>query len=178
MNDILLIHKIKKGDIKAFEKIFKQYYSPLCLYATSLTGRMDAAEEIVQELFYTIWKEKEHMQLLHSLKNYLYTAVRNQSFQYLSHLSVRERYRESVIATDDQKTVSPQEQLEYQELQELVDRTLQRLPERRQQIFRMHRLDGMKYTEIASALSLSVKTIEIEISKTLKELKKEIINYR
>jgi len=54
LNDLFVLKRIKEGDIKAFENIFKQYYSPLCLYAASLTGRMDAAEEIVQELFYVI----------------------------------------------------------------------------------------------------------------------------
>ncbi len=58
--------------MKAFEGIFRLYYSPLCLYAAGITGSMDVAEEIVQELFYVFWKEKEKLQVFRSLKSYLY----------------------------------------------------------------------------------------------------------
>lgn len=180
MNDFLVLNKIKKGDIKAFEKVFKLYYASLCLYAASLTGRMDAAEEIVQELFYVFWKEKEHIQLLRSLKGYLYAAVRNRSLLYLEHQEVRNRYREAVLSEETKGAASPQEQLEYEELQKIIDQAIKRLPERRRQIFRMHRFEGMKYAEIASTLSLSVKTVEVEISKALQTLRQEVIklNYK
>lgn len=84
LNDLFILTKIKEGDIKAFEKIFRQYHSPLCLYAASITGQMDIAEEIVQELFYVFWKDKEKLQVFHSIKSYLYGAVRNQSRQQYS----------------------------------------------------------------------------------------------
>ena len=51
LNDLLILTKIKDGDVKAFEQVFRLHYMPLCLYAASITGRMDIAEEIVQELF-------------------------------------------------------------------------------------------------------------------------------
>lgn len=176
LNDLFVLKKIKEGDIKAFENIFKQYYSPLCLYAASLTGCMDTAEEIVQELFYIIWKERERLQLTHSLKSYLYGAVRNRSFQHLEHLDVRKRHREAVLSKDVSES-SPEEQLEYKELQEIIDRTLNKLPERRLRIFQMHRYEGMKYAEIAAALSVSVKTVEAEMTKALQSLRKNIENY-
>lgn len=176
-NDFIVLKKIREGNIKAFEDVFKLYYSPLCLYAASLTGQTDVAEEIVQELFYVFWKEKENIQLLHSLKSYLYGAVRNRSFQYMEHLEVRCRYRDAVLSETQEEMVSPEQQLEYNELQTLIDQTLQRLPERRLRIFRMHRFEGLKYAEIASALSLSVKTVEAEMTKALQALRKEIENY-
>lgn len=57
MKDLLTLTKIKNGDVKAFEQVFRLYYMPLCMFAASITGRMDIAEEIVQELFYVFWKE-------------------------------------------------------------------------------------------------------------------------
>ena len=177
LNDILVLKKIREGDIKTFEHVFKFYYSPLCLYATSLTGRMETAEEIVQELFYVLWKEKENLNLFSSLKSYLYGAVRNRSFQYLEHLEVRNRHREAVLSEETPEYSSPEEQLEYKELQQIIIKALNKLPQRRQQIFRMHRYGGLKYAEIASTLSLSIKTVEAEMTKTLQVLKKEIENY-
>ena len=164
--DLFVLKKIKEGDIKAFESIFRLYYTPLCLYATSITGEQEVAEEIVQDLFYVFWKERESLPILRSIKNYLYGATRNRSLQYLEHREVRYRYR-----------YTPQDQLEYKELQSLVNRALGKLPERRLRIFRMHRFEGMKYAEIASSLSLSIKTVEAEMTKALQTLRKEIENY-
>lgn len=178
-SDFITLKKIKEGDIKAFESVFKLYYSPLCMYAASLTGRMETAEEIVQELFYTFWKERENIHLLHSLKSYLYGAVRNRSFQHLEHMEVRNRYKETVLSKGGNANTpkTPEEELEYKELQQVINKTLSQLPERRLRIFQMHRFEGMKYAEIASALALSVKTVEAEMTKALQTLRKEIENY-
>lgn len=162
MKDLLTLTKIKNGDVKAFEQVFRLYYMPLCMFAASITGRMDIAEEIVQELFYVFWKERERLQLFHTIKSYLYGAVRNQSLQYWEHQDVRNRYRDAILSHPDKDDTpdDPQEQIEYKELEALVNRTLEKLPERRLRIFRMHRFEGKKYAEIASNLSLSVKTVE------------------
>lgn len=178
LNDALTLAKIREGNIKAFEEVFRRYYSPLCWYAMGITGSMEAAEEIVEELFYQFWKGKETLLVFRSLKSYLYAAVRNQSLQYCEHQEVRNRYRESVLArAAEARGDTPQEQMEYRELQKLIDATLAGLPERRLRIFRMHRMEGKKYAEIASLLSLSVKTVEAEMTKALKTLRTEIENY-
>lgn len=177
-SDILTLNKIKKGDIKAFESLFKHYYTPLCSYAMSITGRMDVAEDIVQELFYVFWKERENIRLFHSLKSYLYGSVRNRAFLYLDHQEVRNRHREVILSQPTSEPDSPQELFEYNELNQFVDQTINSFPERRKRIFHMHRIQGMKYAEIASELSLSVKTVEAEMSKALQTLRAEVNNYR
>lgn len=179
LNELLLIKKIKEGDIKAFESLFKSYYTPLCLYTVNITGRQDVSEEIVQDIFYIFWKERERLTLLHSAKSYLYGAVKNRSLQYCEHIEVRRRHREAVLSgkVKPEPTATPQEELEYYELEKLIDHTLQQLPGRRMQIFRMHREDGLKYAEIASAMNLSVKTVEAEMTKALQTLRKEVEVY-
>ena len=165
LNELLILTKIKAGDIKAFEELFRCYYSPLCWYAASITGRMEVAEEIVEELFYVLWKDREQLQIF-------------QSIQYCEHEEVKERYRESVLtASSSEQATDPHQQMEYEELQKLINNTLEKLPERRMQIFKMHRTEGKKYAEIAVQLSLSVKTVEAEMTKTLRTLRKEIENY-
>lgn len=178
LNELFIPAKIKEGDIKAFEEVFRRYYSPLCWYAAGITGEMEAAEEIVEELFYVFWKDREHLQIFQSVKSYLYRAVRNEALQYCQHREVRERYREYVLAdTVSERGTDPHQDLEYEELQELIRHTLDKLPVRRLRIFEMHRLEGKKYVEIASSLSLSVKTVEAEMTKALRTLRKEIDNY-
>ena len=136
---------------------------------------MDTAEEIVQELFYTLWKDRASLRIVLSVKSYLYGAVRNQSLQHLEHLQVRQRYYRKVVADGIPETDphdSPQEILEYKELEQRLAFVLEGLPQRRRDIFRMNRFEGKKYEQIAHEMSLSVKTIEAEMSKALQTLKR------
>ena len=93
LNDLLLLNKIKNGDVQAFEKLFRSYYKPLCYYADSFLNDMDSAEEIVQNIFYMFWKDRADLQIKLSVKSYLFQAVQNKSYSYLKHLQVMDVYR-------------------------------------------------------------------------------------
>ena len=112
------------------------------------------------------------------MKSYLYRSVRNEAVQFCEYQEVKERYRASVRTESGPGYSSdPHAHLEYEELQTLIRHTLDKQPRRRQQIFRMHRMEGKKYAEIALSLSLSVKTVEAEMTKVLRTLRNEIDNY-
>lgn len=178
LNELLILKRIKEGNIQAFEELFRCYYFPLCCYVAGIIGRMEVAEEIVEELFYVLWKERERLPVFRSLKSYLYGAARNEALQYCEHEEVRSRYRETVMATSHvQPLADPHQQMEYDELQKLINTTITKLPVRRRRIFEMHRMEGRKYGEIASLLSLSVKTVEAEMTKALRTLREEVDNY-
>ena len=178
MNDFVLFTKVRDGDVGAFETLFKRHYEFLCRYGCKITGDFDASEDIVQELFYTLWKNRANLTIVWSVKSYLYGAVRNQALQYLEHLQVRNRYQTDVVNQWQEWTPndSPQKILEYKDLLQRLDFALQKMPQRRRDIFRMNRFEGKKYEQIASELSLSVKTIEAEMSKTLRELRQKFQN--
>jgi len=179
MNDTIDFLKIKEGDIKAFERIFRLYYTPLYLYAFSITGQKETSEEVVQDVFYMIWKEREKIQILLSLKSYLYKSVKNRSLHYLEHLHVREQYRENFLAGNSSATEpSPDELFEYTELKEIIETTIKKLPERCRHIFTMHRMNGQKYKEIAASLSISIKTVEAEMTRAYRVLRTEVEKYR
>jgi len=172
--DLLIFKKIKDGNIRAFEALFREYYEPLCRYAYHRVESWETAEEIVQDLFYVLWKERETLQIFTSVNGYLYRSVKNKSFQYLEHKKVREDYRKMYAENASIETSSPQEDLEYKELEQQIGEALCRLPERRQIIFRKHRMEGKKYIEIARELQISVKTVEAEMSKTLRVLRNKL----
>jgi RNA polymerase sigma-70 factor (ECF subfamily) len=168
---LLIFKKIKEGDIRAFEDLFRSRYEPLCRYARQFVKNTDAAEEIVQDLFYILWKERENLQVFTSVNGYLYRSVKNKSLQYIEKVKIREDYQNMYAENADIETFTPQEELEYKELEQQIEGTLHRLPERRQKIFRMNRMEGKKYNEIAQELHISVKTVEAEIGKALKILR-------
>jgi RNA polymerase sigma-70 factor, ECF subfamily len=159
--------------------VFDTYYAPLSIYSTCIVGDSDEAEEIVEQLFYTIWKNHKELPLLRSLNAYLYGAVRNQSLQYLSHKNIQQTFAKKSKAGNELEIheIDPQKQMEINELESLVNATIDELPERRRVIFRMHRFEGVKYDEIASQLQISVKTVEAEMTKALKAMREQIGNY-
>jgi len=167
----LTFKEIKDGNIQAFETLFRSYYEPLCRYAYQLVENMDTAEEIVQDLFYVLWKERQNLQIFTSVNGYLYRSVKNKSLQHLEQEKVRNDYRKMYTENAILETSTPQEDLEYIELEQQIQEILGRLPERRQKIFRMNRMEGKKYHEIARELHISVKTVEVEMSKALRELR-------
>ena len=168
---LLIFKEIKGGNIRAFETLFRSYYDPLCRYSCQFVENMDTAEEIVQDLFYILWKERQDLQIFTSVNGYLYRSVKNKSLQYIEHVKVRDAYRAMYAENAVMETSTPQEELEYKELEQQIQEALCHLPERRQKIFRMNRMDGKKYKEIAQELQISVKTVEVEISKALMELR-------
>jgi len=168
---ILTFKKIKDGNIWAFETLFRSYYEPLCRYAYQWVENRETAEEIVQDLFYILWKERQTLQVFTSVNGYLYRSVKNKSLQYVEKRKVRDAYQKMCAENTILETPTPLEELEYKELEQHIEETLRRLPERRQKIFRMSRMEGKKYHEIAQELQISVKTVEVEISKALQELR-------
>jgi RNA polymerase sigma-70 factor (ECF subfamily) len=177
LNDFLILNRIKEGDIRAFEMIFRHYYHSLCLYAFSITERKDISEEVVQDVFYNLWKGREQISILGSLKNYLYGAVKNHSLRYREHLRVQETHRDYVLSGNPESVQSPHELLEYKELMNIIQNILNKLPERRKQIFQMHRMEGKKYKEIADFYSISVKTVEAEMTKAYQALRQGVEKY-
>jgi len=169
--DLLIFKKIKDGDIGAFETLFRSYYEPLCRYAYQFVENLETAEEIVQDLFYVIWKERNNLQIFTSVNGYLYRSVKNKSLQHIEKLTVRDKYQKMYDDNSVVETFTPLEELEYKELEQQIENVLCRLPGRRQKIFRMNRMEGKKYNEIAQELNISVKTVEAEISKALRELR-------
>jgi len=175
--ELLTLIKIKEGNIGAFEDLFRTWYSPLFFYSMSITGRPDVSEEIVQELFYQIWKNREKLQIMKTLKSYLYGAVKNRSIQYIQRERTRAAGEDPEHSTSAREDTDPQQCLEYKELEEIINKTMKKMPPRRLKIFMLHREENKKYAEIAGDLSLSVKTVEAEIGKALKALRKEIECY-
>ena len=173
-NEPAAIRNIKAGDIGAFERVFRRYYAPLHAYAAGLTGRADIAEEIVQEFFYRWWKDHSQIDIRQSLGGYLYRSVRNLSLQYLEHLQVQSKHQQSIVRVIDRPDPDPQQELECNELNELIGRVLAGFPERRLKIFEMFRYEGKSYREIANTYALSPRTIEAEMGKAYKVLRKEI----
>ena len=170
-----LFERIKKSDDKAFEILFHKYYRYLCLFATKIINDNDAAEEIVQDFFVKLWEKREQLKIETSLKNYLFRSVKNLCLNFIQHNRTKMRYAQIVIS-EVETNFSDESNYPEIELSEKIEESINSLPEKRKEIFRLSRQEGLKYHEIAQKLNISIKTVETQMSmaiKTLRELLKK-----
>jgi RNA polymerase sigma-70 factor, ECF subfamily len=173
---MLLTEEIKNGNIAAFEKVFREFYAPLTLYVAGILKDKDVAEEIVQDFFYNFWKNRGQIDVHSSLKSYLFQSVRNRALKYIRHENVKQKYAAMVL--DSSASLSSEMSVyELKELESRINQVLDKLPPLCSQIFRMSRFEGLKYKEIAEKLSISIKTVEANMSRALTEFRQHLGAY-
>src|SRR5690606_39051004 len=171
-----LFDKIKTGDEKAFEALFRHFYPHLCLYATQILKNTSAAEEIVQELFVRLWEKREKTEIETSVKNYLFRAVKNHCLNYIKHNQIKNEYSQKILAETD--IFSADDNFDTQtELFQKIEESIAELPEKRQEIFRLSRKEGLKYREIAEKMNISVKTVETQMGLAIKTLREKLRDF-
>ncbi|QKG79036.1 RNA polymerase sigma-70 factor [Tenuifilum thalassicum] len=168
------MHSAKKDDdLRKFEQLFKSYYEPLCRYAYSFVLDADEAEEIVQEFFYQFWLKRKKISIKFSMKSYMYRSIRNRCIRFLQHKKLEDMYSSQNVLSLSADT--PQDELDRNQLNEVVQETLKSLPSRIRRTFLLSRVNGLKYKEIAKLLSVSIKTVEADMGKALLELRTQLV---
>lgn len=173
--DTVIIKKLRKGDSREFETLFRSSYVSLVRYARSLVSDHDTAEEIVQDFFYRLWKDRENLNIGSSLNGYLFRSVHNSCLHHLQHLKVIARHEAEMANMDQEFSGSASDRIQLLELEGRIANLLDKLPQRCGKVFCMNRFEGLKYTEIASRLEISVKTVEADMGKALKAFRKELM---
>jgi len=174
IRDTEIIRRIRQGDKVQFESLFRSSYVSLVKYAKTLVKDHDTAEEIVQDLFFRLWQDKEKIKIESSLNGYLFRAVHNRCLHWMDHNRVVGKYAHEMTYLQTENAENPSDIILLKELQSKITGILERLPERCGRIFCMSRFEGLKYTEIAERLSVSVKTVEANMGKALKEFRKAL----
>lgn len=163
-------------DQYSFKKLFDELYEPLCNLAHSILDNYDLSEDVVQEVFVYLWQAKHKLEIRTNLKNYIFSAVRNKAIEKLRRQKLDEKYKTDQI---DNQTEYTEENDFEQEKYILIDKlykSIDKLPDKCRIIFRMSKLEGMTYTEIAEELDLSVKTIESQMRRAFILLRDMIKN--
>jgi len=175
-DDKELFKRVSKGNIKAFETLFHTYYANLCRFASGIISDNDMAEEIVQDFFVKLWERKSQVEVETSIKNYFYRSVKNQCLNQIKHNITKAGHLQK-IQTDIRAEIQPDEYFLAQELAEKIEESIQSLPEKRKEIFRLSREEGLKYREIAKKLNLSLKTVEAQMGLAIKTLREKLRNH-
>lgn len=167
--DEILIQRIKVADQTALEVLFERYYYALCDFSFQYVRSFDLTEEIVSDVFLNIWKRRESLNITCSFKAYIFRAVRNQSINYLKKEN-RDFDSLDLLKNEAAEEYQPDEELMFCELENRIEILLNTLPPRRKLIFKLSRIEGFTYQEIADILSISVHTVQNQMVQAVKTL--------
>lgn len=160
-----------------FEHLFRSHYGTLCSYANNFLKDTDASEEVVQEVMFKLWVNRESIVFDTSAQSYLFRSVRNGCLNVLKHLNVREEYKAVKEAQLQDWQRSQEDEVIVSELGQKIREAVDKLPLERRRVFILSRYEGLTYGEISAKLGISVKTVENQMSSALRFLRIELTEY-
>lgn len=171
--DELLANVLVEGDYNAFKKMFLLMYPVLCTFCLRFVSEREVAEELVSDVFYSIWKNRDRLNVT-CAKAYLYASVRNRGIDY-----IRKNRKTAWCTLEEAGGLeadypSGQDVLIGNELTTRYEQSVALLPRQCRLIFELSREQGMKYKEIATTLNISVKTVETQMGRALKYIRKSL----
>lgn len=170
MDDMFLLQLIKNGDKQAFKYVFDTYFTALCRFMYLYLGDTQEAEDIASDIFASVWENRKKLEIRLTFKAYLFQAAKNRCLNVI-------RDRKATVSLDDingQDTpqVSITDSLETEELNNLIQEAILSLPEKCREVFLQSRTKNLTNQEISESMDISVKTVEAQITKALKQIRK------
>lgn len=166
-----LLAELKCGNESAFSILFDIYYRDLVLYCGRYIGVAAQCEDIVQNVFFRLWRDRNVIRIESSLKSYLLQAVRNHCFDEYRHRRSVRAHVSSIIDSPLVYNYETENYVLYSDLEDKLQELMDMLPEKYREVFTMNRFDNLKYREIAKRLNVSERTVEVRIGKALDYLR-------
>lgn len=173
-NNEEIVDALIKGDEATFATVYKSYFTPLINYAASIVTDQEAAYEIVQNLFVTLWENRKKLDREKSLRNYLLRGTHNNSLRYLKTHTLHQLHHEQIkqeTSEEEQENIIDREEPTDPETQ--LTSILNELPARSKQVIIMSHIENKKSTEIAQELGISVRTVETILYQAMKKLREK-----
>jgi len=174
LNEAECVNKIRSGDSAAFEELFNLYCQQLINFSRNYVTDKQIAENIVQDVFVSVWQNRTNLNPSKMIKAYLFTSVKNNSLKHLRHLKIENKGIEDnpPYGSDDER---PDRKLDGKEIELKIHQAINELPEKCKEIFKMNRFENLKYAEIAQNLDISIKTVETQMGRALKKLRERLM---
>lgn len=182
-NEQQLFERLRNSDEAAFRVIYNSYSSRLYYFVLEFIPLKDAAENIVQDTFVTLWNKRKELKDDTNLTSYLFTGAKNNALYRLRDEKHRQKLFSNAIDVSelnlntDALTTVDTSAFAFQEIEQIIQETLSSLPPQCRKVFELSRFREMKNREIAEELNISVRTVEVHISKGLKTFKIALKDY-
>ncbi|WEK21374.1 MAG: RNA polymerase sigma-70 factor [Candidatus Pedobacter colombiensis] len=170
-----LVSMLKAGDESALSALYLRYWDKLLVVAANRMDNPAEAEEVVQDIFFSLWQRRESLELKYSLSTYLSVAVK---YRIINVMDKQYRLRNKVNKATDLRLESCAPSAETlmleKELMAQIATTVQHLPEKCRIVFTLSREQGMSHKQIAKELNISEKTVEAHLSKAMKDIRSNL----
>ena len=175
LSTLELAKRIRAGDVTAFETLYKLFWTAMYSFAFRYVQSGEEAEDVVQEVFFRIWRSRSEWNVIGSVQNYLFISVRNASIARLRRNATAQRWSERErVSSSGESTSGPEADLEVAERHADIERALAEMPEKRRAVCAMRWIDGMSYAQIAERLGITEKTVENHIGNGVKFMREHI----
>jgi len=169
--DSELQHLLILGDTYAFTEIYNRYKGVLHQHALNMLRDRDEAKDILQELFTSLWINRESTTMQSNLSGYLYTGIRNRVLNLIAHRQVESKYISSLGDFINKGEFVTDHRVRERQLAELIEKEIDALPPKMRDVFRLSRMSNLSHKEIAEELSLSEQTVRTQVRNALRLLR-------
>jgi len=173
LSDNELIHLLRQDDEQALSALYLRYWDKLLSVACHRLDDPEGAEEVVQDVFFALWKRRESLDIKYSLSTYLAVAVKYRIINLMDK-QYRLRNKEKLLPPKVEFEPSPEEYVFEKELWEKIEASIKQLPSKCQIVFRMSREEGKTYKEIAAELDIAEKSVEAHMSKAIRDIRSNL----
>lgn len=170
--DLELIEQLNDGKQKAFESIYDRYSDALYTYVFNRVKIKQVSEEIVQEIFVSLWAKHRTLEITTSLEAYLYGACKYKILTYIRSDLVRKRYAaDFMLYITGKYDNSVEEFMNLSDIRSTIENSICQLPDKCQMAFRLSRMDHLAIPDIAEKMNISTRTVENYLSQALRHLR-------
>jgi RNA polymerase sigma-70 factor (ECF subfamily) len=173
-NERELFLRIAGGDETAFSEIFYHYIARIHPFIKKMTRSEEIAEDIVQDVFVSLWKNRVNMREVENYQSYIFTMATNKTYNYLKAKAKEVKGMKEVILKENDFTNNTQEIIDLHESQALINHLVEQLPPQKKLIYKLTREEGLSHDEIAQKLNISKNTVKNHLIETLKFLRENL----
>ncbi|UNY98539.1 RNA polymerase sigma-70 factor [Zhouia spongiae] len=167
IEDEKLLEDLKQDKREALTKLYRMYWDMLFISSYNILKDKEACEEIIQDTFINLWRNRKKLNVQVSFKSYLYASVRYQVFRFIKKRKETFLFEDEVGLENRFQYQSPENELIYEELVKQINSIVEKLPEKCKQVYLLSRNEQLSHKEIAASLKISTKTVENHITKAL-----------
>jgi RNA polymerase sigma-70 factor (family 1) len=175
-SDDKLVELMRQQNMAAFDEIYYRYWKKLYAMAYNRVHSKMVAEELVQEIFVSLWVNRATMQV-QNLSGYLFTATKYKVISHYERQLTRKTYLEKQTAIAQDRDDTTEQTVLVNDLHEALDREVNKLPARCREVFRLSRVENLSIKQVAAQMDISEKTVENQLLKAMKVLRTSLRHY-
>lgn len=171
LSDVELLGLLKSGNHLAFEAIYKRYWNLLYRNARKMLSDDEEVNDVVQDIFISLWELPPHSAYNNSLSSYLYSSVRNKIINIINRNKLKDGYSKSLIDFYEKGEYVTDLEVREKELAACIEKEIAQLPDKMRLVFELSRKKNLSYKQIAEEVNISEGTVKKQIYYAIKILR-------